>query len=74
MNKSLLSDNRHYPPLAQETRTHLPTDAAAHHLNRSSQTLRMWACHDIGPIRPTRINGRLSWPVSELRRILGVAA
>ena len=27
-----------------------------------------------GPLRPIRINGRLAWPVSELRRVLGVAA
>ena len=26
-----------------------------------------------GPLRPMRINGRLAWPVSELRRVLGVA-
>ncbi len=27
-----------------------------------------------GPIRALRINGRLAWPVAELRRVLGVAA
>ena len=26
-----------------------------------------------GPLRPIRINGRLAWNVSELRRVLGVA-
>ena len=26
-----------------------------------------------GPLRPIRINGRLAWPVSELRRVMGVA-
>ena len=62
-------------PLALETRTALPTSEAAGHLNRASQTLRMWAMRDgTGPIRPIRINGRLAWPVSELRRVLGVAA
>ena len=61
-------------PLALETRTALPTPEAAGHLNRASQTLRMWAMRDgTGPIRPIRINGRLAWPVSELRRVLGVA-
>ena len=49
-------------PLALETRTALPTPEAAGHLNRAQQT-----------IRPIRINGRLAWPVSELRRVLGVA-
>ena len=61
-------------PLALVTRTALPTSEAAGHLNRASQTLRMWAMRDgTGPIRPIRINGRLAWPVSELRRVLGVA-
>ena len=60
-------------PLALETRTALPTPEAAAHLNRAQQTLRIWACREDGPIRPIRINGRLAWPVSELRRVLGVA-
>ncbi len=60
-------------PLTQETRTALPTPEAAGHLNRAQQTLRIWACREDGPIRPIRINGRLAWPVAELRRVLGVA-
>ena len=60
-------------PLVQETRTALPTPEAAGHLNRAQQTLRIWACREDGPIRPIRINGRLAWPVAELRRVLGVA-
>ena len=60
-------------PLALETRTVLPTPEAAFHLNRAQQTLRLWACREDGPIHPIRINGRLAWPVAELRRVLGVA-
>ena len=60
-------------PLALETRTVLPTPEAAFHLNRAQQTLRLWACREDGPIRPLRINGRLAWRVSDLKRILGVA-
>ncbi len=61
-------------PLTQETRVNLPTPEAAFHLNRAQQTLRQWAMRDdTGPIRPLRINGRLAWPVSELRRLLGIA-
>jgi hypothetical protein len=61
-------------PLALEPRAALPTPEAAYHLNRAQQTLRLWAMRDgTGPIRPLRINGRLAWPVSELRRVLGVA-
>ena len=59
-------------PLAQETRATLPTAEAAAHLNRKAQTLRLWACHDNGPLSPIRVNGRLAWPVAELRRLLGV--
>lgn len=58
--------------LARETRSNLPTPEAAYHLNRSQQTLRLWAMREDGPIRPLRINGRLAWPVAELRRVLGV--
>lgn len=63
-------ENNTFTPLAQETRTAIPTDAAAHHLNRKGQTLRAWACLENGPIRPIRINGRLAWPVAEIRALL----
>jgi len=59
--------------LAHETRAALPTPEAAFHLNRAQQTLRLWAMRGDGPLRPLRINGRLAWPVSELKRVLGVA-
>lgn len=62
-----------YPPLEREARAAVDTDCAAFHLNREPQTLRVWACKESGPIRPLRINGRLAWPVAELRRVLGVA-
>lgn len=62
-----------FPPLESVTRPTVDTAAAAYYLNRRPQTLRGHACHDDGPIRPLRINGGLAWPVSELRRVLGVA-
>jgi hypothetical protein len=61
-------------PLAHEVRTALPTNEAAFHLNRADQTLRLWAMRQDGPLLPVRVNGRLAWPVAELRRVLGVAA
>jgi hypothetical protein len=61
-------------PLSQEARTAIPTSEAAAHLNRAAQTLLLWACKESGPIRPIRINGRLAWPVTEIKRVLGVAA
>lgn len=62
-----------FPLLALETRPAVPTEQAAYYLNRRPQTLRIWAMREDGPIRPTRINGRLAWSVSEIKRVLGVA-
>ena len=58
-----------FPPLDRETRAAVDTDCAAYHLNREPQTLRKWAAYQSGPILPLRINGRLAWPVAELRRL-----
>ena len=60
--------------LENEVRLTLPTAEAAYHLNRANQTLRLWAMREDGPICPIRVNGRLAWPVSELKRVLGVAS
>lgn len=65
---------RSITPLEQEKRSILSTPDAAYHLNRAQQTLRLWAMRENGPIRPLRVNGRLAWPVSELRRVLQVQA
>jgi len=59
-------------PLDKETRIAIPTDAAAHHLNRRPQTLRVWACFENGLIRPIRINNRLAWRVADIKRVLGM--
>ncbi len=60
-------------PLAQETRTHLTTAEAAHHLNRAQQTLLLWACGKrSGPVQPIRVNGRLAWPVADIKHALGL--
>lgn len=50
----------------------LTTAQASGYINRSPQTLRKWSCLDCAPmgIRPIRINGRLAWKVSDLRRLL----
>ena len=62
-----------FPPLESVNRPTVDTAAAAYYLNRRPQTMRGWACLENGPLRPVRINGRLAWPVSELKRVLGVA-
>ena len=72
--KPAVAESQQFPPLESITRPTVDTAAAAYYLNRKPQTLRGHACNEDGPIRPIRINGRLAWPVSELRRVLGVAA
>lgn len=68
-----MQTSQSFPPLELENRPTVSTAAAAYYLNRRPQTMRTWAMRDgTGPIRPLRINGRLAWQVSELRRVLGV--
>lgn len=62
-----------FPTLESVTRPAVDTAAAAHYMNRRPQTLRGWACSENGPIRPIRVNGRLAWPVADLKRVLGVS-
>lgn len=63
-----------FPSLELVTKPNLTTAEAAYYLNRRPQTLRGHACHDDGPIRPLRINGRLAWPLEKLRQVvLGVS-
>lgn len=59
-----------FPPLDQETRSHVDTACAAFHLMRKPQTLRAYASLGTGNIRPIRINGRLAWAVSDIKNIL----
>ena len=56
-------------PLERETRVSVNTSTAAAHLSRRPQTLRLWASEG-GPVTPRRINGRLAWPVAEIKRLL----
>ena len=59
-----------FPPLTEETRSHVDTECAAFHLMRKPQTMRAYACLENGPLRPIRIRGRLGWPVADMRRLL----
>jgi hypothetical protein len=67
-----MSNPKKPTPLALETRAALPTAEAAHHLNRANQTLRIWAMTGEGPLKPLRINGRLAWPVADIKALVGV--
>lgn len=61
-------------PLADEKREAVSNADAARHLGRRPQTLRIWACHENGPIRPIRVHGRLMWKTSDLKALLGMVA
>lgn len=63
-----------FPPLEQETRSHIPTAPAAFYLLRKPQTMRAYACLETGPLRPIRINGRLAWAVADIRKLLSGGA
>ncbi len=64
---------QNFPPLALEARPRVSTEQAAHYLSRRPQTLRHWASADNGPVRPIRINGRLSWAMADIRNVLEVS-
>lgn len=59
-------------PLDRETRAALPTQEAAYHLLRAEQTLRLWAMRNNGAVKCLRVNGRLAWPVDQIKRVMGV--
>ena len=59
-----------FPPLAQETKANVPTAQAAHYLSRRAQTLRKWAAYQTADLQPTRVHGRLLWPMDAIRKLL----
>lgn len=58
-----------YPPLDGVTAPNVATEDAAFYLGRSTQTLRNWASHDAGPVKPVKIGNRLAWPVADIRKV-----
>ena len=64
-----------FVPLHLETRTHVSTAVLCRHLNRKEQTARVWASAETFPkgLRPLRVHGRLAWPVSGIKAVLGVS-
>lgn len=61
--------NQFFPPLQFVTKPSLTTEEAAYYLNRKPQTLRGWAMRQY-PIRAINVNGRLAWPVEDVRNLL----
>ena len=59
--------------LSKEMRSTVDTATAAYYLNRRMQTLQKWSSLGTGPLTPVRLNGRLAWPVSEIKNLMGVA-
>jgi hypothetical protein len=60
----------HHPPLDNIVRPVLTMEEAAFYLNRRQQTLRVWACHEKGPLSPVRVHGRLGWNTDDIRSLL----
>ena len=60
-----------FPDIRTESRTHVPTNIAAHWLGRRPQTLREWSMTN-RHIIVHRVNGKLAWPVADIRKLLGV--
>ena len=70
--KALQQITRQYPPLEVVDKPNLTTAECAYYLNRSPQTLRVWACKSgIGPLVPRRIMGILAWSTSEVKALAG---
>jgi hypothetical protein len=62
-----------FPPLAQVQTEVLSTDQAAYYIGCKPQTLRVWACHETGPLRPiTGIGRHLHWRTADIRALLGM--
>jgi hypothetical protein len=61
-------------PLDKETRLFVDTDTAAFHLMRKPQTMRAWACHQDGLLRPVKIGNRLGWRVADIKALMGLTA
>jgi DNA-binding transcriptional regulator YiaG len=53
---------------------HVDTAKGAALLGLEPQTLRRWACHGSGPIRPVKVNGRLRWRVADIQAVLAGSA
>jgi len=62
-------------PLEQVTKPNLTTAELAYYTNMAEQTWRVKACYDSAPegLRPLRVCGKLAWPTSGAKKLLGVA-
>ena len=58
-------------PLSEVTKTHAPTKDAAYYLNRSQSTLMRWQREGISEVSSLKMQGRLSWSVADIKKVLG---
>jgi len=57
-------------PLSEVTKTHVPTKDAAYYLGRSQSTLMRWQRQGISEVSSLKIQGRLSWSVEDIKKLL----
>ena len=62
-----------FPPLETVTKPNLTTKEFCHYTNLAEQTAWLYACKELGPIRPIRIGRKLNWPTIEVKKLCGVA-
>ena len=58
-------------PLSEVTKTHVPTKDAAYYLGRSQSTLMRWQRQGISEVSSLKMQGRLSWSVADIKKVLG---
>ncbi len=63
-----------FPPLESVTKPNLTTRELAYYSNMAEQTWRVKACRDTAPegLRPLRVLGKLQWPTTGAKKLLGV--
>ena len=65
-----------YLPLEKVTKPNLTTAEIAYYSNMTAQAWRVKACYDTAPegLRPLRVCGKLAWPTTGAKKLLGVTA
>ena len=58
-------------PLSEVTATHVSTRDAAYYLNRSQSTMMRWQRQKISEVSSLKMQGRLSWSVADIKKVLG---
>jgi len=59
-------------PLSEVTATHVNTRDAAYYLNRSQYTMMRWQREGISEVSSLKMQGRLSWSVKDIKKVLNV--